>query len=246
MDPLYPLLFLVSLAGGFCQTALGFGYTVVVMLFLPMLLPSIPEAATVSCLTAVFCTIAIILQFRKAIRPKAVLWPIIAFFVMMPITNALSLVIPQAGLELILGCFLIALGLYYMFFAKDLRIAPTPGAGILAGGVSGLFGGLFSVSAPPAALYCLSVLDDKDAYMATMQFYLLTTNIYAVLVRFLSGMVTPSVWIWSGASVLGMLLGVFLGKLVYGRVKLEMLKKWIYVFIALMGAWTVISHFLKI
>lgn len=149
MDPLYPLLFLVSLAGGFCQTALGFGYTVVVMLFLPMLLPSIPEAATVSCLTAVFCTIAIILQFRKAIRPRAVLWPIIAFFVMMPITGYLSLRIPQAGLELILGFFLIALGLYYMFFAKNLRIAPTPGAGILAGGVSGLFGGLFSVSAPP-------------------------------------------------------------------------------------------------
>ena len=71
--------------------------------------------------------------------------------------------------------------------------------------------------------------------MATMQFYLLTTNIYAVLVRFLSGMVTPSVWIWSGASVLGMLLGVFLGRLVYSRVKLEMLKQWIYVFIALMG-----------
>lgn len=222
MDPLYPLLFLVSLAGGFCQTALGFGYTVVVMLFLPMLLPSIPEAATVSCLTAVFCTIAIILQFRKAIRPKAVLWPIIAFFVMMPITGYLSLRIPQAGLELILGFFLIALGLYYMFFAKNLRIAPTPGAGILAGGVSGLFGGLFSVSAPPAALYCLSVL-----------------------VRFLSGMVTPSVWIWSGASVLGMLLGVFLGRLVYGRVKMEMLKQWIYVFIALMGLWTALSHFLK-
>ena len=195
MDPLYPLLFLVSLAGGFCQTALGFGYTVVVMLFLPMLLPSIPEAATVSCLTGVFCTIAIILP--------------------------------------------------YMFFAKNLRIAPTPGAGILAGGVSGLFGGLFSVSAPPAALYCLSVLEDKDAYMATMQFYLLTTNIYAVLVRFLSGMVTPSVWIWSGASVLGMLLGVFLGRLVYSRVKLEMLKQWIYVFIALMGLWTALSHFLK-
>ena len=35
MDPLYPLLFLVSLAGGFCQTALGFGYTVVVMLLPP-------------------------------------------------------------------------------------------------------------------------------------------------------------------------------------------------------------------
>lgn len=132
-----------------------------------------------------------------------------------------------------------------MFFAKNLRIAPTPGAGILAGGVSGLFGGLFSVSAPPAALYCLSVLEDKDAYMATMQFYLLTTNIYAVLVRFLSGMVTPSVWIWSGASVLGMLLGVFLGRLVYSRVKLEMLKQWIYVFIALMGLWTALSHFLK-
>ena len=73
----------------------------------------------------------------------------------------------------------------------------------------------------------------------------LTTNIYAVLVRFLSGMVTPSVWIWSGASVLGMLLGVFLGRLVYSRVKLEMLKQWIYVFIALMGLWTALSHFLK-
>ena len=82
--------------------------------------------------------------------------------------------------------------------------------------------------------------------MATMQFYLLTTNIYAVVVRFLSGMVTPSVWVWSGASALGMLLGVFLGKLVYGRIKLDSLKKWIYVFIALMGLWTVLSHFLKI
>ena len=29
------------------------------------------------------------------------------------------------------------------------------------------------------------------------------------------------------------------------RVKLEMLKQWIYVFIALMGAWTALSHFLK-
>ena len=47
---------------------------------------------------------------------------------MMPITGYLSLRIPQAGLELMLGFFLIALGLYYMFFAKNLRIAPTPGA----------------------------------------------------------------------------------------------------------------------
>ena len=158
---------------------------------------------------------------------------------MMPITGYLSLRIPQAGLELILGFFLIALGLYYMFFAKNLRIAPTPGAGILAGGVSGLFGGpVLRKRAPPPPSTASPCWRTRTPIWLPCSFTCSPPTSMPCWCASSAAWSTPSVWIWSGASVLGMLLGVFLGRLVYSRVKLEMLKQWISVFIALMGAWT--------
>ena len=244
MEMTYIWLILASMLGGMLQVVLGFGYAVLAMVFFPLFLSDVPASATVCCLASFVCSISIFLQFWRAARPRAMLWPLIAFFIIMPLSNLLAIRLPQQGMELALGVFLIALGLYYLLGAQNLRLRVTPATGLVAGSVSGLFSGLFAVSAPPIALYCLSVLDDKDAYMGTTQFFFVVTNLYAATVRTVNGLVTRQVLLWTLLSALGICAGVLLGRLIYRRVQLNAMKNWVYIFVTAMGVWTVISYFL--
>ncbi|MEA4971129.1 MAG: sulfite exporter TauE/SafE family protein [Candidatus Pelethousia sp.] len=237
---------LVSTAfiGAFLQAALGFGYAVFVMVFFPLILPSINEAVTVCALTGMLISGSMLFSYRKSAQPKKLLWPIGAYFVVAPFAIRLSTHIPHREMSIILGLFLLALGLYYLFSADKLRIPCTPTAGIAAGSVTGLFGGLFSVTGPPAALYCLSVTDSKDAYVGTLQFFFFITNIYTIIVRVINGFVTGVVLTWSLFAGLGMVAGILLGGAVYKRMDLSSVKRWVFLFISLMGVWTIASSLL--
>lgn len=245
MEMIYVWLVLVSLAGGFLQSAIGFGFAVIVMAFFPIFLPSIPVAATVNAVLSVVASSTMFLQYRKAARPKHVLWLILAYFVIMPFAVAWSADAPKLVLSIVFGAFLVLLGVYYLFNADKSRIPHTPVAGMVTGLTAGVFGGLFSVSAPPAALYCLSTLDTVEAYIGTLQFFFLTTNIYSLGVRAFNGMITSQVLLWSLVAVAGLMSGLLLGKTVLAkRTDLSRIKKWVFIFIACMGAWTILSNFI--
>ena len=245
MELIYVWLVLVSFAGGFLQSAIGFGFAVIVMAFFPAFLPSIPVAATVNAVLSLVASSTMFLQYRKAVRPKHVLWLILAYFVSMPFAVAWSADAPKLVLSIVFGAFLVLLGLYYLFNADKSRIPHKPVAGVATGLAAGVFGGLFSVSAPPAALYCLSTLNTKEEYIGTLQFFFLTTNIYSLGVRAFNGMVTSQVLIWSLVASGGLLLGLWFGKTVLSKnTDLAHIKKWVFIFIACMGAWTILSNFI--
>lgn len=244
MDMTYLWLVLVSLIGGFLQAAVGFGYAVFVMVFFPLFLPSIPEACTVSCLLCLLASSWMLFQYRKYVQPKKVLWPIAAYFLVMPLAIRWATRIPQRELGIALGAFLLAVGLYYLFYSDKLHIPSTPAAGLAAGGLSGAFSGLFAVSAPPAALYCLSVMETKEAYVSTLQFFFVVTNLYAMTVRTLNGLVTGQVLLWSLFAAAGLFSGMLAGSMVYRRADLSSIKRWVFIFIVLMGLWTILSNFM--
>lgn len=242
MEMTYVWLILVSLIGGALQSTIGFGYATVVMVFFPMFLPGIPVASTVCAVLSLLASYVIFFQHHKAAQPKRVLWPILIYLVVMPFAVTWSTRTPKLILSVIFGVFLLLLGLYYLFAADRIRIPHTSGTGIVVGLLSGVFGGLFSVSAPPAALYCLSTLDTKEAYIGTLQFFFLITNAYAVGVRTFNGLVTSQVLVWSLIAATGLLLGLWLGQAVfYKRADLSRIKYWVFIFIACMGVWTVVS-----
>ncbi len=240
------IFWLVSTAfvGAFLQAAMGFGYAVFVMVFFPLILPGINEAATVSVLTGLLISGSMLFSYRRSAQPKKVIWPIGVYFVVAPFAIRLAAYIPQRELGMALGLFLLAVGIYYLFSADKLRIPCTPTAGLIAGAVTGLFGGLFSVSGPPAALYCLSVTDSKESYVGTLQFFFFTTNIYTAIVRVINGFVTGAVLIWSLLAGLGMVAGILLGGAVYKRMDLSSIKRWVFLFISLMGLWIIASNLL--
>lgn len=245
MEMVFIWLVLISLIGGFLQAAIGFGFATVVMAFFPLFLPNIPIASTVCAVLSLLASSTVFFQYRKAARPKHVLWPIITYFVVMPFAVTWSTQVPKLILSVFFGLFLVLLGLYYLFTADKIHISHTPGTGIAVGILSGVFGGLFSVSAPPTALYCLSTLDTKEAYIGTLQFFFLITNIYSVGVRSFNGLVTSQVLIWSLVASGGLLLGLWLGKLLfYKRSDLSRIQYWVFIFIACMGVWTIVSNFI--
>lgn len=244
MEMVYIWLVLVSFAGGFVQAAVGFGYAALVMVFFPAFLPSIPVASTVCSVLSLIGSVVMFFQHRRAARPKRVLWPVLIYFVVLPFVVAWSIGAPKLVLSVAFGIFLVLLGLYYLFRADKIRIPATPAAGMTVGLLAGVFSGLFAVSAPPVALYCLSTLDTKEEYMGTLQFFFLVTNTYAVSVRTVNGLVTSQVLLWSLVASGGMLLGMWLGQFAYKRANLSRIKTWVFVFIACMGAWTIVSNFI--
>ncbi len=245
MDMTYVWLVVVSLVGGLLQAAIGFGYATVVMAFFPLFLPSIPIASAVCVVLSLLASSIVFIQYRKAAQPKHVLWPIAVYFVVMPFAVAWSTHTPKLILSVVFGLFLLLLGLYHLFSADKMRLPPNTGTGVAVGLFSGLFGGLFSVSAPPIALYCLSTLDTKEAYIGTLQFFFLITNIYSVGVRAFSGTVTPQVLVWSLAASGGLLLGLLLGRAAFRKQgDLTRVRRGVFIFIACMGIWTIISNFI--
>lgn len=246
MELIFLWLVLASFAGGFLQAAIGFGYATVVMAFFPGFLPGIPVSSTVCAVLSLAASSTMFIQYRKDARPRHVLWLIAAYFVVMPFAAIWSAGAPKLVLSVIFGLFLILLGLYYLLTADKTRISAATGTGIAVGALAGLFGGLFSVSAPPAALYCLSTLDTKEAYVGTLQFFFLITNLYSVGVRAVNGQVTPQVLVWSLVAVGGLLLGLWLGRVaLYKRANLARIKRWVFLFILCMGVWTIASSLLK-
>lgn len=244
MDMTYVWLVLVSVVGGFLQSAVGFGYAVFVMVFFPMFLPSIPAASTVSCLMCLLASSAMLFQYRKFVQPKKVLWPIASYFLVMPFAIRLATRIPKREMSILLGVFLLGVGLYYLFYSEKLRIPCTPAAGLGAGALSGLFSGLFAVSAPPAALYCLSIMESKEAYVSTLQFFFVITNIYAMTVRIINGLLSGQILLWSLFATAGMSVGMLAGDAVYRKADLSSIKRWVFLFISIMGLWTILSNLL--
>ena len=235
-------LALTSLVGGFLQPVVGFGYAVFVMIFFPLFLPSITDATTITCLMCLVSSSWLLIQFRKSAQPKRVSWLIVSFLVAMPIAMHLATLIPRKEMGILLGIFLLAVGLYYLIYSEKLRIPCTPAAGLSTGVIAGIFSGLFAISAPPAALYCLSVMDTKEGYIATLQFFFVVTNIYATTVRIINGLITLEILRLSAFASIGMAVGMLLGEMVYRKADLPLIKRWSFIFIALMGVWTIISN----
>ena len=83
----------------------------------------------------------------------------------------------------------ILLSLYFAFFKSKIKIKPTFLNGLIVGALSGILGGLFSISSPPIVVYSLACTDSKDEYFATNMAFLMVTNIYAAILRAIQGLI---------------------------------------------------------
>ena len=233
-------VFAVALLGGVMQTVAGFGYVIIFMAVVPMLLP-VGQCLVAAQAGGVVMALWMLMGKFKKLELGYVLWP--ALFASLSSMLGLAFLKTVSGAAYMrgLGLLLVLLALWMWKLSGRVHIRPSPLSGGICGAVGGLMGSVFGVSVPPLVLYFSSNMSDKDSYTVPLQFTLAVQTAVCLAGRAAFGMWPENAWPFILAAVCGAVLGKFPGRLIYGRLDVEMLKRLIYIFIALLGVYTFIK-----
>lgn len=228
-------IFLFALTASFVQRVSGFGFGILFMTAAPYLMPTYGEATALSGTLALVCALVTGVQFFRHIPWKKLVFILLTFLAVSFFAVRLVSKVDSKTLKHILGVVLILIGLYFILLNGKFRMKPSIPTQIGMGTISGLMGGLFGMQGPPAVIYFISCVDKKEEYMAITQWYFIIGNLAMTFYRAGNGFVTADVgkgWLVGAGAVL---LGLFLGSKVYDKIRLEKLRKVVYIFICISG-----------
>ena len=229
------LILVLALCAAFVQRTIGFGFGILVMTMLPLLMPSYGEATTLTGMLAMLTSTVVTVRMHRYINWKRLL-PVLGVFIAVS-AGAIFLLpgIDDRAIMLVLGIVLILTSLYFILLSERIHIRPTLPSQIGTGILSGLMGGFFAMQGPPAVLYFLSSEKDKEHYLAMISAYLLIGNLATTLVRAANGFLTPEVWtgcIWGAA---GVAAGAALGSVAFRKIPHRLFNYIVYAYIAFSG-----------
>ena len=239
---LYQLLLiaLVTLGASYIQSVTGFGFGIFAMIFLPHIL-LYTEANVLSSIVSAFTSIAVVVSMLPKVSRKNLIFPLAGCLVATYLSVNFVKSQENGLLTLLLGIALISLSVYFFFFSGKIRIRPTWYAGLIAGTLSGVLGGMFSIGGPPVVIYYMQSEQDSDHYLATISAYFVLSNAISITTKAVAGFITQNVWIALATGIVGMLIGSFIGKLTRSKTKPQMIKKAVYAVMALSGVINVVT-----
>lgn len=243
---IYQLLLIgvIAMCGSFIQSVTGFGFGIFAMMFLPHLL-MFTEANMTSSILGALTSIFVLITMIRHVDWRNLIFPLIGSFVGTFVAVTFIKSQTNSTLTLLLGIVLFLLSIYFFFFSNKIHIRITWYTGIIAGLLSGIMGGMFAMSGPPAVIYYMQSEKDSKRYLATLSAYFVISNIYSIAVKALSGFVTVNVLTGLITGVIGMAIGTVIGKTIFKRLNAQMLKKAVYGFMAVSGVANIITSLIK-
>lgn len=176
----------------FVQSLTGFGSGLVSMAFLPDLL-GVRTAAPLVALVTSTLEITLLIRYRSAFNLRAV-WRLIAASIFgIPLGVWALRGVNEKVLLDVLGFVMAGYALYALLNFK-LPELNHPAWAYLAGFLSGILSGAYSVGGPPVIIYvnCRRWLPDE--FKSNLQGLFLVNDILTIFSHGLSGNLTPTVW----------------------------------------------------
>ncbi len=238
---IFILIFLICFTGSALQTVAGFGFVMIAMALMPTMLP-VAQCVVLSQIGGVLMCLWILWGKFRLINWREVFFP--TLFASLGSLAGLRLFsgISTAAYMKALGALLIVLALWMWKLSAKVEIK----RGLFSGGVCGVLGGamgaLFGISVPPLVLYYSSGMKEKDSYIVPLQITLCIQTLVCIIGRRAFGMWPEGVWPMAPAVIAGMVLGKFPGKWIYDKLDLDKFKLMIYIMIALLGIYTILSN----
>lgn len=234
------VVFIASFLGGLIQTVSGFGCGIIIMLFLPYIMPVV-QASGLSVLITILLNIMLVIKYRKSINMKLVLAPAGISFIISTICVYISVNMNLNAMKLLFGAFLIVLALYFIFFSERIALTANKATVLVCASLAGAANGLFGIGGPPMALYFLMITKEKEEYIGTTQMYFLLTSIYTTLVRAFNGVFNKQILLLSVPGIIAIILGGFAGGYIVHKISREKMNKVIYIFLVFSGVITLIQ-----
>ena len=238
------LVFAIALVSAMLQATIGFGFSILAMIFLPRLLPY-PAAVTLNISIALMNTSYLSIKHRKHIAWKTVMPLLIPTLICGVIFTLGSASVDSLYMDMILGAVLIILSLYFIAFADKIKINPSPLSGALMGSIAGIGNGFFGIGGPPAVLYLMPAVKDKKEYLATIQCYFALCNIANLLLRIAMGAYTLELVPLTISGWCGVLIGTLIGFQFFKKMDLSFLKRFVYFFVGINGMYLIATSLIK-
>jgi uncharacterized membrane protein YfcA len=234
------LIAAVIFAASYVQSVTGFAFGIIAMIFLPYFL-LYTEANLLSSILSTITSLFVVLAMYKKINWKNLIFPLIGSFIMNYLSVAFMKSSKNETLILLLGIALFLLSIYFFFFSDKVKIKPSWYSGLIAGSISGIMSGLFSIGGPPVVIYYMQSEEDTDSYLATISIFFVLSGIVSSGMKIASGFMTPTVLLGLLIGGIGMLIGAFLGKLTRKKAEPKIIKKAVYGVMAVSGAINIVT-----
>lgn len=211
----------------------GFGSVLLSIPLLAMFL-DIKAVIPLAALAAVSITVVILVQLRHQFDWQKIYPLIVGAVPGIPVGVFFLKRLDREVIHWILGVILIVYSLYSLLSRSSPRITGRRWA-YASGFLSGCFGGAFSAGGPPVIVYMSLQEWGKDEIKVSLQGYFLVAGLLIVFLHALSGITTFDVVRYFLVALPELILGTYLGSLVYGRIREESYRKVILVVLACLG-----------
>jgi len=235
------LLILFCTGASVIQRVSGFGFGIFIMTMLPHIMPSYGEATTLSGILSALQSLYVLIAVYRKINWRRVLPILLTFVVVSYFAVQYVSAAADSHLKHLLGVILVLMSCYFLIISEKIHLRPTLPIQISMGTLSGLMGGLFAMQGPPAVLYFVASETEKERYLASTQVYFFIGNIVMTIYRAKNGFLTPIVG-WSCVyAFVGVIVGTQIGKLLFSKMPLPILRKVIYAYMAFAGIVALLS-----
>lgn len=228
-----PYTLFIFLLAGFTQGVSGFGAGLVAMPLLTLVL-GIKTAVPLSMLNGLIITGVLSLQLKGHIDWRKIM-PLLIGCQPGIFLGALALKKMNADLlQLGLGTFITLYAIYSLSTPPRPRTI-SPRWGYAAGFLTGMISSVFSAGGPPAVIYVSLTGWAKDEIKATLSVFFFVSGIITAIGHAMNDLTTTTVlwhFAWTGPMTL---IGVFVGSLLYRRIKQQTYIALMLWFLILMG-----------
>ena len=227
----------VVLVASTVQGTVGFGFALIAVPLLSLLLPMKVVVPMIVCYSLV-TNLMIVTTTINYVNLKRISVMIISGLIGIPIgVYGLKNLNPEI-LKGIIGIIIVITAIFMMkgykihFKRENLSFGIT-------GFISGVLNGCLSMSGPPVVLFLSNQGYDKNEFRANLTFYAIITNIMAIMAYILNKLLTKDMVGILGINVITLLLGSYLGITISGKIKSNHFNKIIHFLLVIIGIVTV-------
>ena len=239
----YVVIALAALVGGIIQPLTGFGSAVILMVAAQYFFDITVAPSVVAAICMVQAGI-MAWSRRRSIDLKQILPPIALYTVCSLVVISLLGRMDLHVLTAVFGGFLVLLAVYFLLFAKRVRVRPSPAAGMLCSAFSGCCAGAFTIGGPMMALYFVAIARDKETYVANMQFLFVTTNAINLAMRAWQGLYEAAYLPVTAVGIVFVGLGTALGNALSRRMSGDIARQVVYIGVGVSGLVTLLQQIL--
>jgi len=240
----YLVVACVCFAGAVLQSVVGFGFPIIALIFFSMLFP-IPLAVTITQTAGVVGVTYFFIRYFRHIKWKILLpFLISSLIVGIPLTWY-SGHMSAGNIKIHMGVVLVLIASFMLFFQNRVTIKPNTVTGCVTGAVSGAMNGLFAIGGPPVALYLYPSINDKIAYIASVNAYFVIFKLFSLPIRLSQGNIASESVGYLFTAIVSMTAGTLMGEHFMKKVQSRLLTKLVYGFVLVSGLIIVVQELLK-